>query len=63
MLKGYTTSSGYMGYVDGIGYLRFETDEAYYEYMEEMNDEKIYDNTCTRTKEHIDTCSRYTVSN
>ena len=39
MLKGYATPNGYMGYVEGIGYLLFETDEAYYEYMEELNDE------------------------
>lgn len=33
MLKGYPTPNGYMGYVDGK-YMLFETEEAYYEYME-----------------------------
>ena len=33
MLKGYPTENGYKGYVDGE-YILFETEEAYYEYME-----------------------------
>ena len=33
MLKGYFTDNGYYGYVDGK-YMLFETEEAYYEYME-----------------------------
>lgn len=31
-MKGYHTSSGYMGYVLGKGYQLFETEEAYYEW-------------------------------
>ena len=34
MLKGYPTDNGYKGYVEGEGYILFETEEAYYEYME-----------------------------
>ena len=33
MLKGFPTESGYYGYVNGK-YMLFETEEAYYEYME-----------------------------
>ena len=32
MLKGYYTSSGYMGYVEGK-YILFATENEYYEYM------------------------------
>ena len=35
MLKGYPTENGYKGYVNGE-YILFETEEAYYEYMEEL---------------------------
>ena len=41
MLKGYPTENGYKGYVDGKGYMLFETEEAYYEYMEECTDGQI----------------------
>lgn len=34
-MKGYPTSNGYKGYVNGE-YMLFETEEAYYEYMEEL---------------------------
>ena len=34
-MKGYHTSSGYMGYVLGKGYQLFETEEAYYEWYYE----------------------------
>lgn len=37
MLKGYPTTSGYMGYVNGK-YILFETDEEYYKYCEENDD-------------------------
>lgn len=33
-MKGYTTSYGYMGLVDGI-YILFATEQEYKEYMEE----------------------------
>ena len=33
-MKGYTTDSGYMGYVDGR-YLLFSSENDYIEYMEE----------------------------
>ena len=36
MTKGYFTENGYYGYVDGE-YILFEGEEAYYEYLEEMN--------------------------
>ena len=39
MLKGYPTSSGYYGYVNGK-YMLFETEEAYYEYMEGFENDK-----------------------
>jgi len=32
-MKGYTTASGYMGYVDGC-YILFASEEDYKEYME-----------------------------
>lgn len=32
-MKGYTTASGYMGYVDG-GYILFASEEDYREYVE-----------------------------
>ncbi len=32
-MKGYYTSSGYMGYVLGKGYQLFETEDAYYEWI------------------------------
>ena len=32
-MKGYYTENGYKGYVNGE-YILFETEEAYYEYME-----------------------------
>lgn len=31
-MRGYYTSSGYMGYVFGKGYQLFETEDAYYEW-------------------------------
>lgn len=31
-MKGYHTSSGYMGYVLGEGYRLFETEDAYWEW-------------------------------
>lgn len=34
-MKGYTTSNGYMGYVNGR-YMLFASEEEYIEYMEEM---------------------------
>lgn len=34
-MKGYTTSSGYMGYVNGR-YMLFASEEEYIEYMDEM---------------------------
>lgn len=33
-MKGYSTSNGYMGYVEGR-YILFASDEEYYEFMEE----------------------------
>ncbi len=33
-MKGYTTASGYMGYVDG-SYILFASEEEYKEYMED----------------------------
>lgn len=33
-MKGYVTSSGYMGYVDGR-YMLFSTEDEYYEYIKE----------------------------
>ena len=33
-MKGYNTSSGYMGYVDGK-YILFASDKEYYEFMED----------------------------
>ena len=39
MLKGYPTDSGYYGYVHGK-YILFETEEAYYEYMEGIENDK-----------------------
>lgn len=33
-MKGYNTSSGYMGFVNGI-YILFATEDEYLEYMEE----------------------------
>lgn len=35
ILKGYYTGSNYMGWV-GNRYMKFETEEAYREYMEEL---------------------------
>ena len=37
-LKGYYTSSGYMGYVDGKWFL-FETENEYVNYMREKEEE------------------------
>ena len=34
MIKGYFTENGYRGYVEGEGYMLFEGEEAYYEYLE-----------------------------
>lgn len=34
-MKGYTTSNGYMGYVNGR-YMLFASEEEYIEYMDEM---------------------------
>jgi hypothetical protein len=34
-MKGYLTNSGYMGYVPGVGYRLFETEDAYYEWARE----------------------------
>lgn len=33
-MKGYSTSNGYMGYVDGE-YILFASDQEYFEFMEE----------------------------
>lgn len=33
-MKGYSTASGYMGYVEGV-YMLFATEEEYLEYLEE----------------------------
>ena len=33
-MKGYNTSKGYMGYVDGE-YILFASDQEYFEFMEE----------------------------
>jgi hypothetical protein len=33
-MKGYSTASGYMGYVEGA-YMLFATEEEYLEYLEE----------------------------
>ena len=33
-MKGYVTSTGYMGYVDGK-YILFASDKEYYEFMED----------------------------
>ena len=38
MLKGYPTTSGYKGYVEGEGYILFETEEAYYRYVKESEE-------------------------
>ena len=38
MLQGYPIESGYKGYVDGR-YMLFETEEAYYRYMTENEEE------------------------
>lgn len=34
-MKGYTTASGYMGFVDGA-YILFASEEEYREYLEEI---------------------------
>ena len=34
MSKGYPIGCGYKGYIEGIGYMLFETEDAYYEYEE-----------------------------
>lgn len=34
MPKGYFTDNGYYGYIEDEGYILFETEEAYYEYLE-----------------------------
>ena len=39
MLKGYPTDSGYYDYVNGK-YMLFETEKAYYEYMEGIENDK-----------------------
>lgn len=35
-MKGYHTSSGYMGFMLGEGYRLFETEDAYYEWQREV---------------------------
>jgi len=39
-MKGYVTSSGYMGYVDGQ-YMLFSTEDEYYEYIKEREMEEL----------------------
>ena len=36
-MKGYPVDGGYMGYVDG-NYMLFETEEAYYRYINEADE-------------------------
>lgn len=36
MVKGYFTDTGFKGYVEGEGYILFEDEESYYEYLEEI---------------------------
>ena len=38
-MKGYNTSDGYMGYVDGK-YILFASDQEYYEFMEGQEEKK-----------------------
>lgn len=38
-MKGYFTDSGYNGYVEGKGYMLFEDEEAYYDYLEEIKND------------------------
>ena len=33
-MKGYATKYGYMGYVEGVGYMLFATEEDYREFYE-----------------------------
>lgn len=35
-MKGYYTGSNYMGYIPGKGYQKFETEEEYRNYYEEL---------------------------
>ena len=41
-MKGYNTSSGYMGYVIGEGYRLFETENAYWDWYKEAYPAQIY---------------------
>ena len=39
-MKGYPTQSGYMGYIPNVGYTLFVTENEYYEYIEDMEENK-----------------------
>jgi hypothetical protein len=42
-MKGYFTDDGYMGYVDDQGYLLFESQSAYIEYMQTVENKEETD--------------------
>ena len=43
-MKGYVTSNGYMGYVDGK-YILFASDKEYFEFMEDLRRNRITSST------------------
>ena len=47
-MKGYFTDAGYCGYVENEGYMLFEDEAAYHDYLKELFEDEAY-NDCIRT--------------
>lgn len=48
MVKGYFTDTGYCGYVENTGYMLFEDESAYHDYLKELFEDEVI-NGCIRT--------------
>lgn len=40
-MKGYYTENGYYGYVENEGYMLFEDESAYHDYLKELFEEEL----------------------